>query len=81
MAGVRDRDLFSKMLREGERSALFISSSQVQKHYGNHRVYFYYLMVEDEVARVEIPEWVAVSPALLDMSHSLIFDQCKRVVG
>ena len=42
VAGVQDRELFSNLLDQGERSAIFISqSSIVQKHYGLHRVYFW----------------------------------------
>ena len=82
VAGVRDRDLFLNLLSPGERSALFISqSSIVNKHYGAHRVYFFYLRVDDEIARVEIPQWVALDENLLNLTHSLVLDQCKRGQG
>ncbi len=69
------------MLQEGERSALFVSASQVQKRYGPHRIYFFYLLVEGEIARIEVPEWVAADVALLDLTHALILDQCRRGQG
>jgi hypothetical protein len=82
VAGVQDRELFSELLGEGERSAVFYSqSSVVRKHYGEHRVYFCYLRLEDEVARVEVPEWVARDEGLLNMTHSLVLDQCRRGHG
>jgi len=82
LAGVRDRDIFINLLEDGERSALFISPSKIVKdYYGEHRVYFFYLRVEDEIARVEIPQWVAENDALLNLTHSLIFDQCQRGHG
>jgi hypothetical protein len=82
VAGVRDRDLFANLLGPGERSALFFSrSSVVQKHYGDHAVYFFYLRADDEVARVEIPQWVATDRGLLDLTHSLVLDQCRRGQG
>jgi len=82
VAGVRDRDLFMNLLESGERSALFISPSKIVKeHYGEHRVYFFYLRVDDEIARVEIPQWVAESETLLNLTHSLILDQCQRGHG
>ncbi len=82
VAGVQDRELFFNLLAEGERSALFISqSSIVQKHYGIHRVYFFYLRVGDEVARIEIPEWVARDKNLLALVHALVLDQCRRGQG
>jgi len=82
VAGVQDRELFSDILGQGERSALFISqSSIVQKHYGVHQVYFFYLRVDDEIARVEIPRWVANDEDLLGLVHTLVLDQCQRGQG
>ena len=82
VAGVQDRELFSNLLGQGERSAVFFSqSSIVQKRYGVHQVYFFYLKVDDEVARVEIPQWVAVDEGLLSLTHALVLDQCQRGQG
>jgi hypothetical protein len=82
VAGVRDMDIFSNILEPGERSALFISqSSVVEKHYGEHWVYFFYLRGDDEIARVEIPQWVAKDEDLLNLTHSLVLDQCQRGNG
>ncbi|MBA7616281.1 hypothetical protein ES703_23577 [subsurface metagenome] len=82
VAGVQDRELFANILEEGERSALFTSqSSIVQKHYGGHWVYFFYLRVDDEIARVEIPQWVARDETLLNLTHGLVLDQCRRGQG
>jgi hypothetical protein len=82
LAGVRDRDLFMNLLDSGERSALFISPSKVVKeHYGGHRVYFFYLRVGEEIGRIEIPQWVAENADLLNLTHGLVFDQCRRGHG
>jgi hypothetical protein len=81
MAGVRDREMFAGLLQAGERSELFISSSKIQQRYGAHRVYFFYMRVDDEIARVEIPKWVADDNGLLDLTHSLVLDQCRRGHG
>ena len=82
VAGVRDRDLFLKLLESGGRSALFISPSKiVRERYGEHRVYFFYLKVDDEIARIEIPQWVAENEDLLNLAHSLVLDQCRRGHG
>jgi hypothetical protein len=82
VAGVQDRELFINLLVRGERSALFTSqSSIVQKHYGIHQVYFFYLRVDDEIARVEIPQWVAKDESLLNLAHALVLDQCRRGQG
>jgi hypothetical protein len=80
--GVRDRDIFINLLENGERSALFISPSKiVRERYGEHRVHFFYLRVDDEIARIEIPQWVAENDSLLDLTHSLVSDQCRRGQG
>jgi len=82
VAGVQDRELFLNLLGDGERSALFISqSSIVRNHYGGNQVYFFYLRVDDEVARIEIPRWAATDDSLLNLAHSLIWDQCQRGQG
>jgi len=82
VTGIRDRDLFSRLLANGERSALFTSqSSIVEKWYGDHRIYFFYLKVDGEVARIEIPKWVVEDKYLLSLTHSLILDQCHRGHG
>jgi len=81
VTGVRDRELFSNTLSQGERSALFISSSKIQKHYGEHTIYFFYLKVDDEIARVEVPRWVAMNESLLNLVHALVLDQCWKGHG
>lgn len=82
IAGILDRDLFDRLLAPGERSATFVSpSSIVRNYYRHHQVQFFYLRVEDEIARVEIPQWVAEERELLDLAHTLIVDQCHRGYG
>ncbi len=82
VVGVVDGEMFAGILAEGERSALFTSqSSVVRKYYGEHWVNFFYLNVGDEIARVEIPQWVARDKNRLELTHSLVFDQCRRGQG
>jgi len=82
LASVRDGELFSELLDLGERSALFVSqSSVVTRRYGEHRVYFFYIRLEDEIARVEVPQWVAQDADLLSLTHGLVLDQCRRGQG
>ncbi|MFH0941718.1 MAG: DNA double-strand break repair nuclease NurA [Chloroflexota bacterium] len=82
VAGICDRELFSRLLGEGERSELFAShSAVVGKYYGAHRVKFFYLGVGAEIARIEVPAWVADDGVLLGLVHALVFDQCRRGHG
>jgi hypothetical protein len=79
---VLDRDIFMNLLEDGERSALFISPSKIVKdYYGDHKVYFFYLRAGDEITRIETPQWVAENKTLLEITHSLIYDQCQRGNG
>ncbi len=81
IAGVFDRQLFTLLLKEGERTGLFISPSKIQRRYGKHQVYFFYLRINEEIGRVEIPRWVAEDISKVDLVHSLIVDQCRRGQG
>ena len=82
IAGVGDSELFYALLGEGERSAVFASqSSVVEKRYGEHRVHFFYLNTGDEIARIEVPQWVARDENRLDLTHALVLDQCRRGQG
>ncbi len=80
--GFNDRELFGAMLAPGQRSCLFATSSSISReHYGQHHVYYYYLNAGEELARVEIPEWVAQDRERLELSHALVLDQCRRGDG
>lgn len=82
VGGLLDRDLFTRLLAPGERSAIFSSrSSVVVKYYGGHEVNFFYIRLDREVARVEIPLWVAEDKKLADLVHSTILDQGQRGLG
>jgi hypothetical protein len=77
-----DGVLFDTLLGAGQRSAVFSSGSKyVQKYYGEHRIYFFYLKAGDEIARVEVPQWVADRDDLINMVHALALDQCRRGQG
>jgi len=79
--GVLDREVFELLLSPGERSGLFISRSRIQKRYGRQTVHFFYLRGDEEVARVEVPAWVAEDEARLGLVHSVVVDQCRRGQG
>jgi hypothetical protein len=82
LATVQDREVFAALLEPGERSALFASRSKiVEKQYREHKVCFFYLRLEDEIARVEVPQWVAQDEDRLRLTHSLVLDQCRRGLG
>ncbi len=78
--GITDQVLWGNLL-PGERSALFCQPGPLP-------AYFFYLNtappdppplpgVESEPARIEVPEWVALSPKKLGWVHALVYDQCR----
>ncbi len=80
--GLTDRELFERTLASGQRSAVFASRSPVARDaYGPHRVHFFYVNVDEEIGRVEIPAWVALDPALLALTHALVVDNARRGAG
>ncbi len=83
IAGVLDRRLFEGVLAEGDRSPLFGSRSSVlARRYGEtHTIEFCYLHVGPELARIEVPRWVARDPALLGLVHAVCLDQARKGNG
>ena len=81
VGGLLDRTLFSSILADGERSAVFSSRSSIIERYGVHQVCFFYLKLDEEVARVEVPLWVADNKELLDLVHAVIVGQCHKGFG
>lgn len=82
VSGVLDRELFGALLADGERSDLFRSTSSiVEQHYGEHEVHFFYLNVGTEMARVEVPAWVAQDQGLLELTHGVLVSQCEKGHG
>ena len=83
LEALHDRDLFWD-LRAGQRSARFAVnlSGDVAAFYGDHRIHFFFIRIDDdEIARVEVPAWVATDEAALDLVQSVVVDQCQRGLG
>jgi hypothetical protein len=49
--------------------------------YGEHQIYFCYVHVGTEIARVEVPAWVAENPEKLDSALSLMLAQVQKGYG
>lgn len=80
--GLTDADILADMLEDGQRGPLFVSMSRINiESYGPHLIHFFYMRVGREIARVEIPRWVAEDANMLSRVHSLIYDQCMRGQG
>jgi hypothetical protein len=82
LRGLNDAHLLGRGLARWDRSGLFRVRSNVHDpYYGIHRVYFFLLNTGDEIARIEIPEWVARDQALLAALHAMLVDQCQKGFG
>jgi hypothetical protein len=79
--GLVDVQLYEH-LRPGDRSGVFEIAGRDQDRYGaRNRSNFFYLHVGSEVARVEVPRWVAEGASARDLIHSVLCDQADRGQG
>ncbi|MEO1393739.1 MAG: DNA double-strand break repair nuclease NurA [Cyanobacteria bacterium J06634_5] len=78
---LRDVTLWSTTLAPGERGPLWKSSADILSCYGEHTVYFCYVHVGAEVARVEFPQWVVEDNKLLNSALSLMLAQVQKGFG
>jgi GNAT superfamily N-acetyltransferase len=79
-----DAELFGRYLQPGERSALFRlrqPASSPLAALGLPGPWSCYLHVGREVARVELPDWVATDPERCGLALALIADQARRGEG
>ena len=85
-AGFDDRELFDAILQPNHRSPLY-QSGRRSSHFaldlavGTEWSRFFYVNSGTEVARVEVPDWVAEDPALLAMTHAMLAKQCELGLG
>ncbi len=82
LRGLNDAHVLGRGMARWDRSGLFRVRSNVHDpYYGIHRVYFFLLNTGDEIARIEIPEWVARDQAQLGVLHAMLVDQCLKGFG
>ena len=85
-AGFDDREIFEPLLEPGHRSPLYQSSHLAARFAlglatGQEWSTFYYLNGGAEIARVEVPDWLAEDPELLALSHAMLVKQCELGLG
>lgn len=76
--GLTDRALFG-YLHPGERSALFVRGTAANRDFQakGHGVWFFYLNTGADLARIEVPEWVARRAEYRDLVQAAVYDQCR----
>ncbi len=79
---LRDAGIWGRLLAPGERSPLWRSAAKIQDFYGDdYAIHFCYVNVGAEVARVEVPAWVALDTDMLAMTLSLVLAQVQKGYG
>lgn len=79
---LRDATFWSYLLEPGQRSPLWQSSARILELYPtDQRIYFCYVNVGTEIARVEVPAWVVEDSTLLEQSLSIMLAQVNKGYG
>lgn len=78
---LNDGMLFSRLLSAGQRSARFGIISPINQDFSlaGHGIQFFYLNsgYRDQIARIEIPDWVGENDALMQLVHAGIVEECR----
>ncbi len=85
LSGVTDAMLFTQILQPGQRSAIFAIQSRSAEKFSNEiGLHFFYLNVgranRPQLARVELPAWVAQDATMVELLHKILLEQC-RIMG
>jgi hypothetical protein len=85
--GLRDATVLTALLQPGQRSALFEVAPAWNTTYRDrgHSIHFFYVNVgtaaHPEIARVEVPMWIAKDQAAVGVLHTVVVEQCKVSIG
>jgi NurA domain len=79
---VNDAHIISFFVPPFHRTAVFKNNSSIAQWYpASVAPFFFYLHVDDEIARVELPAWLAADQKKVDLIASLILDQVRKGSG
>jgi hypothetical protein len=77
-----DADIMTQVLQPYESSIFFAHQSDIVSSYPEHlRPHFCYINTGSEIARIELPAWIAQNDSLRNQLLSVIIDQCKKGYG
>ena len=84
LLGVADTECFASILQPGQRSAIFkLQAKSAQRFSGQLAIHFFFLNVgregKPQVARVEIPQWVAQDAQQVALVHHALITQCRQM--
>jgi hypothetical protein len=78
---LRDTTLLSTLLKPGQRGCLWRSNVRILDLYQDQQIYFCYVHVGTEIARIEIPSWVAQNTTMFDLALGLMLAQVQKGCG
>jgi hypothetical protein len=78
---LRDTTLLSTQLKPGQRGCLWRSNVRILELYEDQQIYFCYVHVGTEIARIEVPSWVVENTAMLDSALGLMLGQVQKGYG
>lgn len=77
-----DADILADILQPRQRTTIFYSNAAIVEMYPPHlKPCFFYLHVQSEIVRIEIPFWIARHEELVDRIAALCLDQCSKGNG
>jgi hypothetical protein len=78
---LRDTSVWATQLKPGQRGNLWRSNNQILELYGDQIIYFCYVHVGTEIARIEVPAWVAQNTDMLNQALGLMLAQVQKGYG
>lgn len=79
---LRDITLWGQFLEPGQRGPLWRSSQRILELYeAAQQIYFCYVNVGSEIARVEVPAWVVEDKLLLEQALGILLGQVSKGYG
>ncbi|AFY49894.1 NurA domain-containing protein [Nostoc sp. PCC 7524] len=78
---LRDTALWTTQLKPGQRGPLWRSNNRILELYEDQTIYFCYVHVGTEIARIEVPAWVADNTAMFDQALGLMLAQVQKGYG
>ncbi|MBF2066976.1 MAG: DNA double-strand break repair nuclease NurA [Calothrix sp. C42_A2020_038] len=78
---LRDSTLWATQLQPGQRGPLWRSNARILDLYQDQQIYFCYVHVGTEIARIEVPRWVAEDTQLFNESLGLMLAQVQKGYG
>lgn len=78
---LRDANFWASQLTPGQRSPFYRSTATILERYGDQSIYFCYLHVGTEVARVEMPRWVVADADLGERALAMVLAQVQKGYG